>query len=70
MGTCWEVHDTLDNFINKLNKMRDEFGGKMKIQVSDPKMLSIPYERDEVDKGIQVRVEDVPLAGRRVVIRG
>ena len=70
MGTCCEVYDTLDNFINKLNKMREKVGGKMKIQVSDPKVLSIPYERDEVDKGIQLEVKDLPCDGLRVVIKG
>ncbi len=65
MGSCWGVNDTLDNFILKLEKIRKKLGGDVRIQTTEPRVLSIPFERDELDKGIQLIERD-----GKVIIRG
>jgi hypothetical protein len=65
MGTYYDVQDTLDEFITKLEKIRKEVGGGVHIQTTRPRTLLIPFERDELEKGIQLIEKD-----GRVFIKG
>lgn len=65
MGSYYDVQDTLDEFISKLEEIRKEVGGDVFIQTSKPRTLLIPYERDELDKGIQLVKKD-----NRIIIHG
>ena len=68
MGSYYDVQDTLDEFITKLKKIKKEVGGGVYIQTSRPRTLLIPYERDELDKGIQLHVEK--HRNNRIIIYG
>lgn len=68
MGSYYDVQDTLNKFIAKLEKIRKEVGGNVYIQTSKPRTLLIPYERDELDKGIQLHVEK--HRNNRIIIHG
>ncbi|KKL50873.1 hypothetical protein LCGC14_2301120 [marine sediment metagenome] len=68
MGSYYDVQDTLDKFIAKLKEIRKEVGGGVYIQTSKPRTLLIPYERDELDKGIQLHVKK--NENNRIIIHG
>ncbi|KKN28310.1 hypothetical protein LCGC14_0855490 [marine sediment metagenome] len=68
MGSYYDVQDTLNKFIAKLEKIRKEVGGNVYIQISKPRTLLIPYERDELDKGIQLHIEKDK--NNRIIIYG
>ncbi len=68
MGSYYDVQDTLDKFISKLKKIRKEVGGDVYIQISKPRTMLIPYERDELDKGIQLHVKK--NKNNRIIIHG
>ena len=57
MGSYHEVSDTIDGLIGKLNKLKKELGGDTTVQFSEPRLLLIPFERDEVGNGLLLNAE-------------
>jgi hypothetical protein len=54
MGSPWEIYDTLDRLIEKLEAMRKKRGGDTWITLARPTVVDVPYERDRLDEGLKL----------------
>jgi len=61
MGTSATIHDTVDELILKLKAAKESFGGNARIQLANPKIVDIPYDREEYNKGLWLKHKKGPL---------